>query len=309
MAHRFDGTNPPTGGNLTDDNVNSLDVGLNVYQSPAGGLAVRMSPGTIWRVRGGVVSRLDHAGQLSDLAIAASVTTYLFINEAGTLTNNTTGFPDEAIAPLAVVVSGLATLTSITDVRPRGPVILAGSRGDAVYTAGVYYGPARMAGSSTATLTADTLYAVQFVAERPMTIDQLALEVTTAQGGSTARLSLYSEGGTAGSPDGGTKLEDSGAFATTSTGIKTYALGAARKLAAGRYWLVVQASVGTLAFRALSWNQHAPHGLDGTAFSGGRTCWKGTDGAHATGSAAPSTFPATPTIQSIACPVLAVRAA
>lgn len=308
MAHRFSDTAPPTGGNLTAENVNSLDVGLSVYVSPAGGLAVRMSPGYLWRVRGGVVARLDHAGQTSDLAIGSSVTTYLFVNEAGTLTANTTGFPDEAIVPVAVVVSGPSTITSITDVRPRGPVLLAGARGDAVYTAGVFYGPSRAAAAGTVTLTADTLYAVQFMVERPMSIDRLAVEVTTAQAASTARLSLYSEGAVPGSPDGGTKLEDSGAFATTSTGIKTATI-TARKLAAGRYWLVLQASDATVAFRALTAAQHAPHGLDGTAFSSGRTCWKGADAGHSTGSAAPNTFPATPTIQTIACPVLAVRAA
>ena len=52
------------------------------------------------------------------LTLTASATNFVFVNSAGAVTFNTTGFPTTSVYfPMAVVVTGASTLTSITDKR------------------------------------------------------------------------------------------------------------------------------------------------------------------------------------------------
>jgi hypothetical protein len=58
-------------------------------------------------------------------ALPNSTTSYLYLDltNAGALTLNGSGFPATAHVRLAIVVAGLATITSITDVRVAFPVL------------------------------------------------------------------------------------------------------------------------------------------------------------------------------------------
>lgn len=96
--------------------VNALDMGGNVYQSPNGGLNVRVTA-----IRGLINNvEIDYAGAATDQALTANLTNYMYLNSSGVLTINTTGFPSypgTKYFPLAQVLCGAATITSITDKR------------------------------------------------------------------------------------------------------------------------------------------------------------------------------------------------
>lgn len=73
--------------------------------------------------------------------------------------------------------------------------------------------------TGTGALVANVLYLVPFFVSRPMTVDRIAIEVTIAgAGGTVARLGIYGEAATAGTP--GALLVDGGTVAVDSTGIK-----------------------------------------------------------------------------------------
>ena len=92
---------------------------------------------------------------------------------------------------------------------------------------------------STATINADALRYETILVTTPITLDQLAIEVTTASGtgGSTARLGIYAAD-TDWQPS--SLIVDGGTVATDSTGVKTVSINQA--LTPGRYLLVVNAS-------------------------------------------------------------------
>lgn len=306
-AHRFSDTAPPAGGNLTADNINSLDPGLNVYVSPNGGLNVRVTAGVIFVVTGGALTRSDNAGQASDITLSPSTTNYLFLNAAGVVTV-AAAFPATPHLPLASVVTSGSAVTSIADKRPRAILFANGSPfGDqGVYTAGTYYGQSGGAADTTGSLTADTLYLIRFDVTRQVTIDTLALDVSTADAGSTGRIGIYAEGSTPDSPAGGALVFDPGAasFAAATTGVK--APSASATLQPGRYFFALTVSSGSVAFRAVSAARRAAHGLRATTFSGGQTMWTG--GALTPATAFPSTCPAA-TIDNNPAPLVAFRAA
>jgi len=81
---------------------------------------------------------------------------------------------------------------------------------------------------------ADTIYAFPFVAVRAMTIDRLAVHVTTAHAGKTCRLGIYSDDGN-GAP--GDLVVDAGTVSVASTGVKAATIDEA--LTPGVYWLVI----------------------------------------------------------------------
>ena len=66
----------------------------------------------------------SYAGAASQ-AVTASSTNYVYLTNGGTLTVNTTGFPSTPTlyVPLAVVVAGSSTITSIADSRVCLPVV------------------------------------------------------------------------------------------------------------------------------------------------------------------------------------------
>ena len=104
-----------TKGPLSAENLNSLDMGGNVYASAVGGLKVDVSP-----IAGlNNATAIDYAG-VTEQSLTGGATNYIYINSAGALTINTSGFPSypgTKYFPLAVVVCGASTITSITDKR------------------------------------------------------------------------------------------------------------------------------------------------------------------------------------------------
>lgn len=80
---------------------------------PSASLNVKVSAGSFRKADGTAVAYAGTASQ----AMTASSTNYVYLTDAGVLTVNTTGFPAGNIVPLATVVAGGSTITSVTDVR------------------------------------------------------------------------------------------------------------------------------------------------------------------------------------------------
>lgn len=85
--------------------------------------------------------------------------------------------------------------------------------------------------------TVNVLRAIPFIVSKSMTIDQMAINVTTAGAGGTgnARVGIYDDNGN-GYP--GSRVVDAGTAVTTSTGVKTFTTGLPVTLEPGLYWLV-----------------------------------------------------------------------
>src|SRR5689334_6646419 len=79
---------------------------------PSASLNVKVAAGTFRKADGTAVSYAGTASQ----AMTGSSTNYVYLTDAGVLTVNTTGFPAATnVVPLAVVVAGSSTITSVTD--------------------------------------------------------------------------------------------------------------------------------------------------------------------------------------------------
>jgi hypothetical protein len=77
--------------------------------------------------------------------------------------------------------------------------------------------------------------AIPFIVSKAITIDQMAIEVTTLGTTSNSRVGIYTDDGN-GYP--ATRLVDAGEIATTTTGVKTFTTGLPLTLStAGLYWL------------------------------------------------------------------------
>jgi len=276
-------------------NLNSLDDGGNVYHSPNGGLNFRITAATL-RLRD---RRFDFAEVVADQAATASVTTFVWIDQAGALATSITGFPAGPHIPLAEVASSGSAITGITDRRTR--LELPGGVDLRAWRAGRFYAAAPRAPSSTATLTADTLYGIPFPVASWAAIDRIAVEVATLDAGSAIRLGLYAESLTVrGEP--GVLLEDLGTVSGATTGMKELAVSPTRNLAPGLYFIGVIASSVVIALRAYDIN--ASEGLQGLGWPGGtadlqaaqaNAMWKGADAANDEAASLPDPFPATPT--------------
>lgn len=104
---------------VDDDNLNSLDMGGNVYQSSIGGLNVDVSP-----IRGLIAgTERAYAGSTNN-ALTASQTNYIYIDSSGNLQINTSGFPtygtgsgQQQYFPLAIVTTTVDNVDTITDRR------------------------------------------------------------------------------------------------------------------------------------------------------------------------------------------------
>ena len=273
--------------------LNTLDGGANVYHSPNGGLNYRVTAGSIWLAGG----RFDYAGAASDQAVNPSVTTYVFLDQAGALASNETGFPVTPHVPLAQVVSSGSAITSIVDRRPR--LALPGAAPTRLWRAGFYYTDGPPPAGTNLALTADTLYGVPFIVQRAQAVDRIAVEVTTLSAASSVRLGLYAESASVrGEP--GALLEDLGTISGGTTGIKALTISPTRQLAAGVFFVAVVASDGTVAFRAHTQaDKGGSFGWPGAAadFTAGEThaMWRGANGGNPAASALPATFPSTPT--------------
>jgi hypothetical protein len=124
-----------------------------------------------------------------------------------------------------------------------------GVHGAATYGSGAFVLPAvNGTALSVAAAVANRFEAVPFIAAHDLTINELALEVTTLIAASQFRLGIYSDNGSA-AP--GTLLVGTGLLDSGSTGYKAEAI-ASRTLTAGElYWLVVLSS-STQAYRAVA---------------------------------------------------------
>ena len=85
--------------------------------------------------------------------------------------------------------------------------------------------------------TVNNLRAIPFVVSKVITIDQMAINVTTVGAGGTgnARIGIYEDNGNS---YPGALIVDAGTNITTSTGVKTFTTGLPVTLDPGLYWLV-----------------------------------------------------------------------
>ena len=81
-------------------------------------------------------------------------------------------------------------------------------------------------------VTADRLYAIPFVAARAMTVDRIAIKVTTLAAGKKARLGIYNSGSD-GEPS--SLVLDAGEVDVSSVGVKAITI--SQSLTKGLYWL------------------------------------------------------------------------
>lgn len=89
----------------------------------------------------------------------------------------------------------------------------------------------------TQSLLANTIYATPWLVERPITIDQISLNVFTAgAAGTKARLGIYADGGSAYPAQ---RIVDAGEVAVDTIGKKDAVLTLPLSLQPGLYWLVV----------------------------------------------------------------------
>lgn len=291
------------------ENLNSLERGLNVYHSPTGGLFIRVTAGTVIRQGPSAPARIDFAEVTSDQAVTGTATNYVYLDQAGALTINTSGFPEAPHIPLAEVATSSTTVQTVTDRRPV--VYLPGATDPRLWRAGRLYTNLRAAPTTTVTLTADTLYGIPFDVHGDQPVDRLGVEVTTADAGSQIRLGLYRESlTTRGEP--GTLLEDLGTISSATTGMKLLAVSPTRRLQPGRYFCALIASSAVVAFRAhaagaaeLGW----PGGTSDLQAASLEAVWRGTGGGNDEATALPDPFPSSPTAVLTAYPAPVMRAA
>jgi len=101
-------------------------------------------------------------------------------------------------------------------------------------TADRYYGPMVAGATATAAMTANVIYASPFAVVRTITLDRIAINVTTVAAGATARLGIYADAGTT---YPGSLVLDAGTVDVSTTGMKTITI--SQQLTPGLYWLVV----------------------------------------------------------------------
>lgn len=109
------------------------ELAVSLAETPSASLNVNVAAGSFIAADGTVSSYAGVAGQ----AIAASSTKYLYLTNAGALTIGT-AFPTSGYyVPLAKVVTGTASITSITDMRHAFRVVSGGATsGTATLVAG-----------------------------------------------------------------------------------------------------------------------------------------------------------------------------
>lgn len=122
-------------------------------------------------------------------------------------------------------------------------------------------------------IDAGYLYATPFCAARAMSIDRLAVYVSTARAGKVARLGMYRNGSN-NAP--GELVVDGGEVSVGATGLKAVVVSEA--LGPGLYWLAIL-SDGDPTLKAFSQNQCTISAI--TTMSDGynyETCWKRSHG-------------------------------
>lgn len=115
------GTNDTGWGTTLNTTLDAVDtvpavgwLAVTTKETPSTTLNVKVAAGTFAASTG---AKVVYAGTASQ-AVTLSTTSYVYLTDAGTLTTNTSGFPAATWhVPLAVVVAGASTITSVTDVR------------------------------------------------------------------------------------------------------------------------------------------------------------------------------------------------
>jgi len=106
---------------------------------------------------------------------------------------------------------------------------------------------------TTASIVADTLYAMPFSSPRGGTIDQMTINVTTLGGGSSTRVGLYKSTLKAGNLYPGARITEAGTISTASTGVKTYTGGLPVTLDSDElYWFVCLCNTTAPILRGLA---------------------------------------------------------
>ena len=104
------------------DRQNAIgDLAVTTHEQPSASLMVDIAAGVFLNQAGAIVT---YAGAMG-VAVTASAVTSLYLTPAGVLTQSRTGFPvgTAPYIPLATIVSGTSTITSITDARCVFPVV------------------------------------------------------------------------------------------------------------------------------------------------------------------------------------------
>lgn len=123
-------TNDTGWGTVLNTNFSMLEasalggLAVSLHENPSTSLAIAVKAGSYRKADGTIGT---HAGS-SSTTVAASSTTSVYLTDAGTLTQSTSGFPATLKhVRLAVVVSGSTTITSVTDSRVWGSSLGTGS--------------------------------------------------------------------------------------------------------------------------------------------------------------------------------------
>lgn len=112
-----------------------------------------------------------------------------------------------------------------------------------------YTAPVTGTALTVGTPVANTMYALPFVVAKTTTIDQMAINVTTAGAASTPRVGIYADNG---NMYPGALIVDAGTQAAGTTGIKTYVTGLPVTLDPGLYWLVYLTNATAPAIRTFA---------------------------------------------------------
>ena len=204
--------------------------------------------------------------------------------------------------PIFVASAASAIITG--DITNWNDGLLNRKGGNFYRRAGRWYTQADNASALTAVNHATpSIFFVGFAVERTITIDALAVEVTTAgSAGSVARMGIYNGDISLCQPT--TLIVDSGTFAVSTTGTKTVVLGSTITLQPGLYFTALSTGSTTAhQFRSLVAGNFAQ--IIGTTAAGGNQLGSYINGTRAAFGALPadaSTLTTlTPTVGSIYC--------
>lgn len=163
---------------------------------------------------------------------------------------------------------------------------------------GEYIHPVNVGNYLTRAVVTNRLYGIPIMVARDITVDRIALRVTTLDAGKSARLGIYNNDGVNLHP--GSLLLDAGEVSVGSTGVKAITINQA--LTKGIYHLAL-VSDGT---PTLHWYTRytAPLGVD-ASYLQPNACWYV---AH-TYAALPDPYTTTTTFEDLRCPTVALRLA
>jgi len=104
-------------------NLNSLEMGGAVYQTPGGGNELDINvTALVYLLVSGANPVLTTFAAVSDQPVTNDATNYIYINASNVLALSIVAFPDpedEVFYPLGIVVAAGGVITSFTDSRPK----------------------------------------------------------------------------------------------------------------------------------------------------------------------------------------------